>query len=69
MQIKEMIPHSKPTLDSSDFESVRKVMETSMIVEGELVNQFEKEISSYLGMKGGVLPLLELQLYFWHSRP
>ena len=50
-----MIPHSKPMLDSSDFEAVRKVMETGMIEEGEMVTRFENEISKYLDLKGGIV--------------
>lgn len=50
-----MISHSKPMLDSSDFEAVRKVMETGMIEEGEMVTRFENEISKYLGLEGGVV--------------
>lgn len=50
-----MISHSKPFLESSDFDAIRQVMETGMIEEGEMAEQFENEFSKYLGLKGGVV--------------
>lgn len=49
-----MIPHSRPTLDESDYRAVIEVMRTGYISQGEKVGEFEEKLSSYIGVKGGV---------------
>ena len=49
-----MIPHSRPTLDQSDYKSVLHVLESGHLVQGEQVARFEKDLSSLIGVKDGV---------------
>ena len=50
-----MIPHSRPTLDQSDFDSVLQVIKSGQIVQGEQTARFEENASSLNGVKGGAL--------------
>ena len=49
-----MIPHSRPTLDQNDFDSVLQVLKSGQIVQGEQTARFEESVSSLIGVKGGV---------------
>jgi dTDP-4-amino-4,6-dideoxygalactose transaminase len=49
-----MIPHSRPTLDQTDRSVVAEVMRSGFIAQGEKVQEFEKALASYVGVKGGV---------------
>ncbi len=49
-----MIPHSRPTLDQSDFDGVLQVIKSGHIVQGEQTARFEENASSLNGVKGGV---------------
>jgi dTDP-4-amino-4,6-dideoxygalactose transaminase len=49
-----MIPHSKPTLDSRDYNAVMKVLNSGHISQGDYVKRFEDELSKFIGAKGGV---------------
>ena len=49
-----MIPHSRPTLDQSDFDGVLQVIKSGHLVQGEQTAGFEKDLSSLIGVKGGV---------------
>ena len=48
-----MIPHSRPTLDRDDFDSVLQVLKSGQIVQGEQAAKFEENVSSLIGVKGG----------------
>lgn len=48
------IPHSRPTITIKDRNAVNAVMKSGMIAEGSLVTEFEKAMSKYLGLSGGV---------------
>jgi perosamine synthetase len=48
-----MIPHSRPTLDRDDFDSVLRVLKSGQIVQGEQTAKFEENVSSLIGVKGG----------------
>ena len=49
-----MIPHSRPTLDRDDFDSVLQVLKSGQIVQGEQAAKFEENVSSLVGVRGGV---------------
>jgi dTDP-4-amino-4,6-dideoxygalactose transaminase len=49
-----MISHSRPTLDQNDFDSVLQVLKSGQIVHGEQTARFEANLSSLIGVKGGV---------------
>jgi perosamine synthetase len=48
-----MIPHSRPTLDQNDFDSVLQVLKSGHLVQGEQTAKFEENVSSLIGVKGG----------------
>jgi perosamine synthetase len=43
------ISHSRPTLDASDIKAVTKVLQSSLIAQGQTVETFEANFSKYLG--------------------
>ncbi|MEA3415176.1 MAG: DegT/DnrJ/EryC1/StrS family aminotransferase [Thermodesulfobacteriota bacterium] len=49
-----MITHSKPTLDQDDYRSVKDVLESGHLVQGEQVAGFEEALSSFVGVRNGV---------------
>ncbi len=49
-----MIPHSRPTLDRSDYRAVMDVLKRGSLVQGEQVRGFEEALSSFIGVRGGV---------------
>ena len=49
-----VIPHSKPTFDESDVFSVSKVIRSGRIVQGEVVEKFEKKVAKFIGLDGAV---------------
>jgi perosamine synthetase len=51
---KFMIPHSRPTLDGSDLFSVSEVIRSGRIVQGEVVEKFEKKVAIFIGADGAV---------------
>lgn len=53
-KIKSIIPHSQPWLTDADHKAVADVLNSGMIAAGALVEQFEGEVSRYLGLIGGV---------------
>jgi len=48
-----MIPHSRPTLDQTDYENVLHVLKSGNLVQGEQVSRLENTLSSLIGVKGG----------------
>src|SRR2546429_949545 len=51
---KSIIPHSQPWLTDADHKAVADVLCSGMIAAGALVEQFEGELSRYLGLISGV---------------
>ena len=49
-----VIPHSRPTLDESDLFSVSEVIRSGRIVQGEVVEKFEKKVAKFIGLDGAV---------------
>lgn len=49
-----IIPHSRPSIDQSDIETVSEVMSTGKIAQGEKVKKFENALAHYVGRKFGV---------------
>lgn len=49
-----MIPHSRPTLDQTDYENVLQVLKSRNLVQGEQVSRLENTLSALIGVKGGV---------------
>jgi len=52
--MKYNIPHSKPTIDSSDVRAVAKVVKTGQLAQGKIVDHFEKKLAVYQNSKGAV---------------
>jgi dTDP-4-amino-4,6-dideoxygalactose transaminase len=53
-EIKMRIPHSRPSIDEKDISSVNANLESRLIAYGNEVSLFEQEMSSYVGVRGGV---------------
>jgi dTDP-4-amino-4,6-dideoxygalactose transaminase len=51
---KFMIPHSRPTLDEGDLSLVSEVIRSGQIVQGEVVEKFEKRVAKFIGVHGAV---------------
>ena len=49
-----VIPHSKPWITDEDNQSVNTVLKSNMIAQGNLTEQFEQSICSYLNINSGV---------------
>lgn len=49
-----MITHSKPTIDQEDIKAVSEVLNSGQITQGPMVDKFEKELSKFISVKGGV---------------
>ena len=49
-----MITHSKPTIEQDDIRAISDVLNTGQIAQGPMVGKFEKELSKFIGVKGGV---------------
>lgn len=48
------IPHSRPTLDETDMTAVAEVVGSGHISQGPKVNEFEKAMASFIGLRGAV---------------
>ncbi len=49
-----MITHSRPSLDQQDIQAVTDVLQSGRLVQGPLVERFERGIAAMVGVKGGV---------------
>ncbi|MGA3206906.1 MAG: DegT/DnrJ/EryC1/StrS family aminotransferase [Syntrophales bacterium] len=49
-----MIPHSRPTFDQNDFDGALQVLKSGQIVQGKQTARFEENLSSLIGVRGGV---------------
>lgn len=50
----DFIEHSKPTIGKPERQAVIEVMNSNYLAEGDAVERFEHELSSYIGSRGGV---------------
>ncbi len=48
------IPHSRPTLGEEDLQAIAPVLHSGFLAQGVQVEAFERELSTMLGVKGGV---------------
>jgi dTDP-4-amino-4,6-dideoxygalactose transaminase len=48
------IPHSRPTIDNEDIKSVDDNLRSGLIADGKEVSLFEREMSRYIDVRGGV---------------
>lgn len=51
LSIYVMIRHSFPTILASEIKAVKKVISSSWLAQGRMVNQFEKALAKYIGVK------------------
>jgi perosamine synthetase len=49
-----IIPHSRPSIDQSDIDTVSEVLSSGRIAQGEEVKEFEDAVARYVGKKYGV---------------
>lgn len=49
-----MIPHSKPTLGRAEAQAVSRVILSGQIAHGKVVEEFERRMASYLGLRFAV---------------
>lgn len=49
-----MIPIAKPLIGIEEIESVRKVMESGIVAQGPMVEEFESKFSDYLGVEHSI---------------
>ncbi|MBU1863226.1 MAG: DegT/DnrJ/EryC1/StrS family aminotransferase [Candidatus Omnitrophica bacterium] len=52
--MKIAIPHSKPTIDSTDVKTVAAVIKSGYLTQGVKVAEFEKKLARYIGVRGAV---------------
>lgn len=48
------IPHSQPTISREDILAINEVLTSGKLADSSQVTLFEKELSSYIGHKGGI---------------
>lgn len=48
------VPHSRPTLGDADVQAVASVLRSGFISQGAKVAEFEREVATTLGVRGGV---------------
>lgn len=49
-----IIKHSLPTIDQSDIKAVEAVLRSRNLAQGKIVEQLEKKLASFIGVKGAV---------------
>ncbi len=49
-----VVPHSRPSLNRNDSDSVSRVIRSGHIAQGEIVEEFEREMATYIGTRGAV---------------
>jgi perosamine synthetase len=50
----DRIAHSRPTIEKADIRAVAEVLSSGRLADGSQVTLFERELSSYIGQKGGI---------------
>lgn len=50
----QMIPHSRPSIESGDIRAVTEVLQSRHLAQGGMVDQFERGMAAYFGLPGGV---------------
>ncbi|MDP1769143.1 MAG: DegT/DnrJ/EryC1/StrS family aminotransferase [Nitrospirota bacterium] len=49
-----IIPHSRPAIDEEDLRATAEVLRSGQIAQGPLVERFERDMASFMGVRGGV---------------
>lgn len=49
-----MIPHSRPTIDQADIDSVTERMRAGQLAQGEVVAEFERKMAGFIGVRCAV---------------
>lgn len=49
-----MIPHSRPSIDRDEIRAVTDVLQSGHLAQGAVVERFERGMTAYLGVAGGV---------------
>jgi dTDP-4-amino-4,6-dideoxygalactose transaminase len=49
-----IIPHSRPAIDEEDLRATAEVLRSGQIAQGPWVERFEREMASFVGVRGGV---------------
>lgn len=49
-----LITHSRPTLDNHDVRAVSKVVRSGRLAQGARVEEFERRMAAFVGVRGGV---------------
>jgi len=49
-----MIPHSRPSIEADEIRAAVEVLRSRQLAQGGMVEQFERGVSAYLGLSGGV---------------
>ncbi len=51
---KLMVPHSRPTLGEEEVQAVAEVIRSGHVAQGPCVQEFERSMAAYMGLKGAV---------------
>lgn len=49
-----MIPHSRPSIETDELQAAIDVLRSRRLAQGGMVEQFEREMAAYFGLRGGV---------------
>ena len=49
-----IIPHSRPAIDEEDLRATAEVLRSGQIAQGPWVDRFERDMASFVGVRGGV---------------
>ncbi len=49
-----MVPHSRPSIETDEFQAAIDVLRSRRLAQGGMVEQFERGMAAYLGLAGGV---------------
>ncbi len=49
-----IIPHSRPAIDEEDLRATAEVLRSGQIAQGPWVERFERDMASFVGVRGGV---------------
>jgi perosamine synthetase len=49
-----IIPHSRPAIDEEDVRATAEVLRSGQIAQGPWVERFERDMASFMGVRGGV---------------
>ena len=49
-----MIPHSRPAIGQADLQAAAEVLGSGQIAQGPRVEQFERQMATFVGVQGGM---------------